>query len=166
VPSGFTIRPPTAGTLGPAKTALLYRFDMETRTVVERWPLRPDTPAVRDMVVAADGKVYGLAEPSRLFVFDPATGQIVHDEVAGDYGPASGYQAPRCMTNGPDGAIYALFRNAVVRIEPGTREHKAIAWPKAPITSGIAILDGRLYFGCGPTLCSCSLQASQPVPKP
>ena len=69
----------------------------------------------------------------------------------------SGYQAPRCMTIGPGGKLYALFREAVVRIEPGTLAHQEIARPNVPITSGIAIVKGRLYFGSGPRLLSCGL---------
>lgn len=119
--------------------------------------MQPDTPAVRDMVVAADGRVYGLAEPDRLFVLDPERGAFTHDEAITGYGDVSGWQAPRCMTIGPDGNIYALFRDAVVRIEPGTLVHRAVARPGVAITSGIAILGDRLYFGCGPRLYSCAL---------
>jgi len=160
-------------------------------TITARWPMRPNTPAVRDMVVADDGLVYGVAEPNRVFVLDPEQGIFTRDESWTDYGKVSGYQAPRCMTVGPDGKIYALFREAVVRIEPGTLAHQEIARPNAPsngreisvrnhlpgtgpsgashkwfltlfsratpITSGIAIVKGRLYFGSGPRLLSCGL---------
>lgn len=130
-------------------------------TIATRWPLQPDTPAIRDLVVAGDGMVYGLAEPDRLFVLDPARGAILRDEPLRDYGGVSGFQAPRCMTIGPDGAIYALFRSAVVRIEPGTCAHRGIAYPDATITAGIAILGNRLYFGCGPRLLSCAIAAAE-----
>lgn len=155
---GTSVREPTGGAPGTAKTALIYRFNLQTRAITARWPMQPATPAVRDMVVAGDGLVYGLVEPSRLFVFDPARNALVHDEALTGYGDASGYQAPRAMIAAPDGNLYALFRNAVVRIEPGTFRHAAIARPRATITSGIAILDNRLYFGCGPRLFSCALE--------
>jgi hypothetical protein len=90
-------------------------------------------------------------------VLDPGRGVFTHDEAISGYGEASGYQAPRCMTFGPDGNIYALFREAVVCIDPRTLAHRAVARPEARITAGIAILKGRLYFGCGPRLCSCDL---------
>ncbi len=154
---GTSTKAPTGGVGKEPETALIYRFDMQIRTVTARWPLQPDTPAVRDMVLAGDGLAYGLAEPSRIFVFDPKKGAFIQDEVWKQYGKASGAQAPRCMTIGPDGKIYALFQKAVVRIEPGTLAHQAIARPNATITSGIAIVGGRLYFGCGPRLMSCNL---------
>lgn len=158
---GTSVRAPTGGSAGTAKAALIYRLDMATRTITGRWPLEPETPAVRDLLLGENGLVYGLAEPSRFFVFDPERGEFVHDENILDYGAASGYQAPRCMVFGPDGKIYALFRGAAVRIEPQTYTHEAVARPPVAITSGIAILDGRLYFGCGPRLFSCDLRLAE-----
>lgn len=154
---GTSTQAPTGGAHETPTAALVYRLDFRTRTIAARWPLAPDTPAVRDLVVAADGLVYGLAEPSRFFVLDPRTGTYLHDASLDDYGAASGYQAPRCLTFGPDGMLYALFRGAVVRIDPAARTHIDIARPTAGITTGIAILDGRLYFACGPRLMSCAL---------
>ena len=159
---GTSTHPPTGGGEGPAETAMICRLDLQTRTITARWPIQPGTPAIRDMVIAPlDGLVYGLAEPSRLFVFDPVRGELLHDEPVTGYGDASGYQAPRCMIVGPDGNLYALFREAVVRIDPATRAHTAIARPSMQITSCIAICDNRLYFGCGPSLFSCTLNASK-----
>ncbi|MBT4141498.1 MAG: hypothetical protein HOE48_26570 [Candidatus Latescibacteria bacterium] len=154
---GTSTRPPTGGGEGTAKTAMIYRLNLKTHTVTGRWPFEPATPAIRDMVVAPDGLVYGLAEPNRLFVFDPLQGEILSDEPITGYGAASGYQAPRCMIVGPDDNIYALFREAVVRIDPGTRAHTAIARPPVQITSGIAICNNRLYFGCISRLFSCAI---------
>lgn len=157
---GTSIRAPTGGVGDEPETAIVYRFDMRTRAITARWPMQPDTPAVRDMVVADDGLVYGLAEPNRVFVLDPQQGTFTRDEVWTDYGRVSGAQAPRCMTIGSDGKIYALFREAVVRIDPGTLSHHEVARPNLPITAGIAIVKGRLYFGSGPRLLSCKLEAN------
>lgn len=154
---GTSTKPPTGGAADVPETAVLYRLDFERRVIMAQWPLKPNTPAVRDMLVLDDGLVYGLAEPNRFFVFDPEPGVFTHDEVWTDYGDVSGWQAPRCMTLGPDGQIYALFRDAVVCINPQTFAHKAISRPDVPVTSGIAIVKGRLYFGSGPRLYSCAL---------
>lgn len=158
---GTSVYAPTGGAPALATAAMVYRLSLQTRAIAARWPLQPETPAIRDLVVAGDGMVYGLAEPDRLFVLDPARGAILRDEPLRDYGGVSGFQAPRCMTIGPDGAIYALFRSAVVRIEPGTCAHRGIAYPDATITAGIAILGNRLYFGCGPRLLSCAIAAAE-----
>ncbi|MDA0746949.1 MAG: hypothetical protein O2954_10550, partial [bacterium] len=154
---GTSTEPPTGGVADVPETAEVYRLDFQNRTIAARWPLKPNSPAVRDMVVMPDGLVYGLAEPNRFFVLDPERGEFTRDEAWTGYGDVSGWQAPRCMTIGPDGGVYALFREAIVRIEPGTFEHREIARPDIPVTSGIAIVGGRLYFGSGPRLFSCAL---------
>ncbi len=154
---GTSTKPPTGGAGDVPETAVIYRLDFERRVIAEQWPLHPNTPAVRDMVVMSDGVVYGLAEPNRFFVFDPEQGVFTHDEVITDYGNVSGWQAPRCMIIGPDGHIYALFTEAIVCIDPKTLAHKEIARPNVPVTSGIAIVGERLYFGSGPRLLSCAL---------
>jgi len=129
-----------------ATAALLYRIDCKSWQVTGRWTLEPPTSAVHDLVVAANGKVYGLAEPNRLFVFDPAKGAFVHDEALSSYGSLTGSQAPRTMAIGPDGEIYALFKRAIVRIEPDTLAHRKIARLDRDITAGILIHENRLYF--------------------
>jgi hypothetical protein len=69
----------------------------------------------------------------------------------------AGSQSPRFMTLAPDGSIYALFREAIIRIEPGTFEHEKIADSPVQIGAGVALLDGRLYFGSGSRLWSYEL---------
>lgn len=137
--------------------AILYRLDFAARKIARRWPLEPKTAAVRDLLTGSDGLIYGIADPNRFFVFDPEKGGFVYDEPVDGYGNAAGYQAPRCMVFGPDGNIYALFREAIVRIDPTTRRHEAVSRPGTTITAGLAILDGRLYFASGPRLYSCSI---------
>ena len=154
---GTSTRLPTGGAGNVPKTAVVYRLNLQRRVITAQWPMQPETPAVRDMVVLPNGLVYGLAEPNRFFVLDPERGSFTHDVAWTDYGDVSGWQAPRCMAIGPDGNIYALFREAIVRIDPGTLTHRDIARPEVPVTSGIAIVNGRLYFGSGPRLFSCAL---------
>jgi hypothetical protein len=154
---GTSTQAPTGGVAEEDKTAVVARLSFETRTVTGKWPLEPDTPAVRDMVVLSDTRVFGLAEPNRFFILDPESGEFSLDEEWTGYGEVSGWQAPRCMTIGPDGNVYALFTEAVVRINPETLEHREIARPNVKITSGIAIVGNRLYFGSGPRLFSCAL---------
>ena len=50
------------------------------------------------------------------------------------------------MCVGPDKKLVALFRDAIVRIEPGTFKHTRLAKPPVGISVGIVLRDGRLYF--------------------
>lgn len=153
---GTTISAATGGT-ATATAALLYRLSWETKEVTERWVMEPPTASIRDIVVAHDGLVYGLAAGNRFFVFDPGSGEFIHDEQVTEYGALTGGQAPRTMALGPDGEIYALFRDAIARIEPGTFEYREILRPGVPITTGITVQRNRLYFASGPRLYSYDL---------
>ena len=157
---GTTISAATGGT-ATAREAMLYRLNWGTREVVGRWTLQPAPQVIHDLVVAGDGLVYGLATGNRFFVFDPERGEFIHDEQVTAYGSLTGSQAPRTMALGPDGAIYALFRDAIARIEPGGFEHREVLRPGVAITTGIAIQGNRLYFASGPRLYSYDLGTVQ-----
>ncbi len=154
---GTTIAAATGGS-ATATAAMLYRIDWETLQVTERWPLEPATGSVRDLVVGDGGLVYGLAAGNRFFAFDPEAGRMLHDEEVSGYGALTGSQAPRTMAVGPDGGIYVLFRDAIARFDPESFEHREVARPGVPISTGIAIADGRLYFASGTRLLSYDLQ--------
>jgi hypothetical protein len=158
---GTSVQAPTGGAPATQTAAEVARLNVQKRAIIARWPLAPDSPAVRDLLVGPKGRVFGLAEPNRLFVLDAETGEFLHDEAITGYGDVSGWQAPRCMAFGPDGGIYALFREAVVRIDPERLSHREVARPDVPITSGIAIVRGRLYFGSGPRLLSCEVEGAE-----
>ena len=157
---GTTTAAATGGR-GVATAAMLYRVDLDTKTVTDRWTPEPPAPAIHDMLLAPDGLVYGLTSSNRFFVFDPRDGQVIHDETVEDYGRVTGSQAARCMALGPDGGIYALFRDAIARIEPGTFEHREIVRPGRVITAGITVAGNRLYFASRSRLLSYDLSLVQ-----
>ncbi len=154
---GGTTTAPGTGGERIAQEAELYLFDWERREVAWREVILPGVTTITDLLVAPDGFVYGIAGDSTLFVFDPHARQLVHQESLADYGAPAGSQSPRMMTLGPDGSIYALFRQAIVRIEPGTFAHAKLADSPVGIGAGIALVDGRLYFGSGSRLWSYQL---------
>ena len=156
---GTTIRPATGGT-GTAEEAVVYRLDWSTRKIVDRWTPVSDLESITDLIVGPDGLVYGLASPNHFFVLDPDTGELMHHEEITEYGNTTGMQAPRTMVLGPDGGIYAIFRDAIARIEPGTFTHQEIGRPGEEITAGILIQDGRLYFACDAHLWSMQIESS------
>ena len=61
------------------------------------------------------------------------------------------------MRFGPDGQIFGLLAGAIYRIDPDTLTPTIVVQPPVPITAGMAILDGRIYFGSGSHLCSYAL---------
>ena len=145
---GTTISPGTGGE-AHAKEAELYILDPDEGRVLFRDVAVPGATVIPDMLLGPDGLIYGLAAGSAFFVFDPGSREIVHFEAKLPYGHLAGQQAPRIMATGPDNMIYALFQDAIVRIEPGTFEHKALGKLPVRAGAGIVIDDGRLYFTHG-----------------
>ncbi len=143
--AGTTISPGTGGE-AHAKQAELYVLDLEEKRVLYREAVVPGAAQITDVILGPDGLIYGLASGSAFFVFDPESREIVHFEKKLPYGALAGQQAPRILATGPDDRIYALFRNAIVRIEPGTFEHKLLGTPPVNANAGIVIHKRRLYF--------------------
>ena len=145
---GTTIRPGSGG-ITIAKEAELYIFDFKTRKIVWRQVALPGVKTIRDLVMAPDGLVYGLADRSTFFVFDPAARNVVHKENVTAYGNLSGRQAPRIMLVGPDKMVYAYFQKGIVRFTPATFKHEMVAESPVAIAVGIVLHAGRFYFANG-----------------
>ncbi|NLF16383.1 MAG: hypothetical protein GX595_03890 [Lentisphaerae bacterium] len=154
---GTTTMPGTGGEQ-LASEAELFVLDWAQRKVVWRQAVLPGRSRYMDLLLAPDGLVYGLAVDSTFFVFDPATRTIVHQEPLQErYGAVAGSQAPRVMALGPDGRIYVVFVNAIVRLTPGTYAHEKVGDLPVSASAGVALVKGRLYFTTGSRLCSYAL---------
>jgi hypothetical protein len=146
---GTTIAPGTGGAV-KAEQAELFIFDFDSRTVVWREPIIPGVASIADLLIGPDGLIYGMAAGSKFFVFDAESRTVVHrEQLAEVYGELAGAQAPRIMTLGPDENIYVLFREAIVRIQPGSFEHTKLADSPVSIRAGVELIEGRLYFTSG-----------------
>lgn len=128
-----------------AEEAELFILDWETREVTARIVPVPGDANIISIYVLEDGLVYGLSGNSTFFVFDPAEGRVIHTESLREFGGV-----PRhALQEGDDGSLYAILRDAIVRITPGTFEHAKLADTPAPATAGGACVGGRLYYASG-----------------
>ena len=152
-------RPGTGGEK-VADEAELYIMDWKTRNVLWHDVILPGREELPDMIEGPDGLVYGIADDATLFVFEPETRKVIHEESLAHYGLPAGSQAPRIMASGPDGTIYILFRNAIISLEPRTFEHSKLADSPVVIETGIVIHDGRLYFSTMTDLWSIQIKPS------
>ncbi len=125
-----------------AEEAELFILDWETREVVYRTVPVPGQRDIISIYVLDDGLVYGLSRNSTFFVFDPQERRVIHSEQF----EGTGAVPRHALQEGEDGYLYAIFREMIVRITPGTFEHEKLADTPAPATAGGAQVGGRLYF--------------------
>ena len=138
---GTSISAPGGGHAS-AKEAELFVLDWTTRKLIHHAPPVAGETNIVSITVASTGRVYGLTGGSRLFVFDPDTREIVHRDDLRRFG-----SVPRhALHVGPDGKLYALLSDAVLRIDPESYEYSKLTDTPVAITAGGALLNGRLCF--------------------
>ncbi len=107
------------------------------------------------MVAVESGLVYGFADRTRFFVFNPTERKIVHEQDTRPVlGRSTSQQGPRVFVVAPNGTVFVLFTKGVARIDPDTFDITMVAESPVPIGPGGDILDGRIYFGSGSHLYS------------
>lgn len=161
--AGTTRRPGTGG-VEATTDAQLYIFDIG-KEVVE-WTGRPLETAyeVSDLLVGADGLVYGLAildapdGKAVSFVFDPTEKRVLsHAPVPRSLGGLALSQSKRMMVLAGDGNVYGLFSEGIGRLTPGSASFKPVFlfsqsehWSTDAVPWGHCdLLDGKLYFSVG-----------------
>lgn len=152
-----------AGTGGErkAKEAELYLLDMNTKKIVWHQPVLPGVQTYSALHLGPNGKVYGFADGSQFFVFDPQTRQILHQEdVLASLGRTVSHQGPRVFITDPQGRIYTLFQRKIARLDPATNRFTVLADSPVPIGAGGDWLDGRIYFAYQSRLYSYQLPSS------
>lgn len=138
-----------AGTGGEkkARVAELYLLDLTTKKIVWHEAVLPKVQTYEAMVLGPNGKVYGFADRSLFFVFDPQLRQVVYQEnVLASLGRATSQQGPRVFVTDPQGMIYTLFERAIARLDPAGNRFHVLARSPVPIGAGGDWLDGRIYF--------------------
>jgi len=146
-----------AGTGGEKKAeqAELYIMDMATKQIEWHEVVFPGVQGYTDMCHGPDGLIYGIAEQSRFFVFDPAQRKVVHEQdIKAEFGPTTSQQGPRVLVIAPDKTTYILFRKGIARIDPADFSITMLAESPVGIGPGGDILNGRIYFGSGSHLYS------------
>ena len=138
-----------AGTGGERKAQMaeLYLLDLNTKKIVWHEPLLPGVQSYNALVLGPTGKVYGFADRTIFFVFDPQTRIIVHQEkLPAALGKTNTQQGPRVFVMSPNGTIYALFERSIARLDCAANRFDVLARSPVPIGPGSDWLDGRIYF--------------------
>ncbi len=131
------------GTKPSEKEAVFFVWDPQAKKLVQSVPLEGDTN-VAAMTVAA-GKVFCVTRPSNtLRVWD-----IAEQALVGQYPITHGGIVEICMGLHTDGMIYALTRNAVIRIDPGTCEIVKLADYEPGVRCGWVMNEDGITFASG-----------------
>jgi len=155
---GGTTTAPGTGGEKKAPQAELYLLDMATRKVEWHAPVLAGVQEYSDFCLGPDGFVYGIADRTRFFAFDPRTRKVAHAwDTSGDLGPTNSQQGPRTFIRGPKDAIFVLFVKGVALLEPGAFRLRLLAPSPVPIGAGGDYLDGRVYFASGSHVYSCAV---------
>ena len=147
---GGTTTAPGTGGEKKAKEAELYIMDLATKKVEWRAVVFPGVQVYTDLYLGPAGLVFGFAERTRFFVFDPVKRTVLHENrTDAGYGPCVSQQGPRVFVRGRGDTIYILFTKGIARLDPVTFRIKLLATSPVPINAGGDYLDGRIYFGSG-----------------
>lgn len=145
---GTTVAPGTGGVTKATDSSELFLMDANTHEVRWRGAPVPGAKTITDLMVGADGLVYGLADSVDLFVFNPNNRQVVSvNRFSKDLGPSVYAQGTRAFVKGTDGSIYVLLYNGIGKVN--TKDHTVSRVVSSPvrITVGGAAANGRIYFG-------------------
>lgn len=152
---GGTTTSPGTGGQRKAKEAELYLMDMASKKIEWHAPLFPGAQGYTDLCLGPDGLVWGFADRTIFFVFDPASRKVVHQQsIAREFASTVSHQGPRVFVHGPKQEVYALFARSIARIEPPSWQFRLLGKSPVSIAAGGDYLDGRLWFASGSHLCS------------
>ena len=143
---------PGPGTGGEQKAFLaeLYVMNLVSKAVEWHEPLLEGVQNYADMRIADTGLVYGIADRTRFFVFDPVERRIVHHEDIGEtLGQTVSQQGPRILVPGDNGVIYVLLERGIARIDISPYGISLVEDSPVRISAGGDILNGRIYFASG-----------------
>ena len=145
---GTTVAPGTGGVTKATDSSELFLMDANTHEVRWRGAPVPGAKTITDLMVGADGLVYGLADSVDLFVFNPNNRQVVSvNRFSKDLGPSVYAQGTRAFEKGADGSIYVLLYNGIGKVDTKAHTVSRVVSSPVRITVGGAAANGRIYFG-------------------
>ena len=156
---GTTVAPGTGGVTKATDSSELFLMDANTHEVRWRGAPVPGAKTITDLMVGADGLVYGLADSVDLFVFNPNNRQVVSvNRFSKDLGPSVYAQGTRAFVKGADGGIYVLLYNGIGKVDAKAHTVSRVVSSPVRITVGGAAANGRIYFGSNNHLYSWKVQ--------
>lgn len=148
---GTSVQAPGGGH-ATEKEGVLYVFDWKRRLVTHSAAPVPGAEEVFGLELMSDGRVCGVASGAQFFIYDLVQCEVVKRIDLSAYGALV---RPSLLRH-DDGVVYGVLEHAVFRVT-AAGEVELIAQPPVAITAGLAIKDGRLYFGAKAEIWSCRI---------
>jgi hypothetical protein len=157
--AGSSVRGGT-GTRAIEKEARLILWEPK-----EEWKIAEITPVpgartILSLAVTTGGIVYGITDHGKVFSFDPERLEVINIFNLGLKAPIE-----TSLQLGPGGKLYGLAREAIFAIDPKDDQVSLVAKPLVPISSGMAMLDRKIYFGSGANLWEFEIPQSPSIPS-
>jgi len=139
---GSCIEAPCGGVV-KAKEAEIFLYDLETESLLYSLVPVPGARTISHMKMDKAGIIHGITNNSIYFSYD-----IEHRKVSCTK-DLSAYGRPvrDGMKSDADGTVYGLLSGGIYRIQSGATNPEILSVPPHPIDCGMALLDGKIYFG-------------------
>ncbi|TMV44924.1 hypothetical protein FE783_30850 [Paenibacillus mesophilus] len=134
----------------------LYRLDWRTKEVVYSEAPIPGAREIALMEIDSAGLVHAFTD-KLYFVYDPQARRVLRQEEIA----ALGGLVRQGLVKSEAGRIYGLRGQAIFTIDTDTCRLVCLLKPPHKITSGLALLNDRLYYASGKQLWSMRLGASE-----
>lgn len=141
---GTSIEAPCGGyVLTPE--AQLFEFDLSTGKVLNSLVPVPGAREISHLKRDATGIAHGITSSGIYFAYDPDQKTVLRTQDMSQYGvPVR--DGMKCME---DGTVYGLLTGGIYRVSPASPKAEMISIPPCPITAGMAVQDGKIFFGSG-----------------
>ncbi len=158
---GTTVAPGTGGEQ-IATCAELYLFDLRTNRLEWHAPVLKSVREYTDLYYDIRlRQVYGIADRTRLFSFDPQAKKVVFEmELRPKFGATVSHQGPRVFISDQRGRIFVLLARGIALFRPEVPQLEWLAHSPVTITAGGDIHEGRIYFASGSHLWSFDVDKS------
>lgn len=123
--------------------AEIFEYDIEKEQVIYSLVPMPGAKGIEHMKQDASGIIHGITLEGVYFAYDAQARKVLRSQDLSKYGiPVRDGMCIDC-----DGTIYGLLTRGIYRIAFGKEFAEIISEPPCDIERGMAICDGKIYFG-------------------
>ncbi|WP_054955594.1 hypothetical protein [Paenibacillus dakarensis] len=147
---GTSIETPGGGK-STAEEAVLYELNLPARKVIRQWKPIPGAKEIAQLASGEEGILYGLTSESVFFIFDLKLERTVHHFDLSSWGSVVRQGLLMTEWNGSP-ILLGLLTRALFTVDPESMQPELLDWLPIEATTGIACLNGDVYFGSGAEL--------------